>query len=143
MILDLSPLEKALQQLNKSLAYLDSSLAAEDGDLRDQFRAAAIQAFEYTYELGVKMLRRQLEQMAANPAEIRQQAFMDMVRLGAEAGLVKEVSPFHIYRDKRNMTSHTYDESKAEEVLAVMPQFVEDLQFLLTKLKERNHVDQP
>jgi len=42
----------ALAALNASLGHLDSDLAA-DPSLRDQFRAAAIQAFEFTYELAL------------------------------------------------------------------------------------------
>ena len=46
MSLDLSSLRDALAALNASLRYLESDLAADPG-LRDQFRAAAIQAFEF------------------------------------------------------------------------------------------------
>lgn len=138
MKLDLSPFEKALAQLEKSLDYLHSDLALRDSGLREQFRAAAIQAFEYSYELGTKMLRRQLEQIAANPAAIREMAFMDMIRSGAEAGLVQQVPKYRVFREKRNMTSHTYDEAKAEEVLAVLGEFLQEMHFLLGVLERRN-----
>jgi nucleotidyltransferase substrate binding protein (TIGR01987 family) len=111
MKLDISPFEKALSQLEKSLEYLNSDLARQDAGLREQFRAATSQAFAYSYELGTKMLRRQLEQIAANPAEIREKVFMDLIRTGAEAGLVQQVPPYRVFREKRNMTSHTYDEA--------------------------------
>ena len=45
MPLDLTSLRDALSALNTSLSYLGSDLA-KDAGLRDQFRAAAIQAFE-------------------------------------------------------------------------------------------------
>ena len=35
-------------------------------------RASAIQAFEFTYELSVRMIKRYLEQVSANPAEVDQ-----------------------------------------------------------------------
>jgi len=138
MKLDISPFEKALSQLDRSLEYLHSDLAESDDGLREQFRAATIQAFEFSYELGTKMLRRQLEQITPNPAEIRSLAFMDMVRTGAEAGLVRQVPQYRIFREKRNMTSHTYDEAKAEEVLAVLDDFVTEMHFLRDELKRRN-----
>ncbi|MDY6850376.1 MAG: HI0074 family nucleotidyltransferase substrate-binding subunit [Thermodesulfobacteriota bacterium] len=138
MKLDISPFEKALSQLERSLEYLHSDLAESDDGLREQFRAATIQAFEFSYELGTKMLRRQLEQITPNPAEIRSLAFMDMVRTGAEAGLVRQVPQYRIFREKRNMTSHTYDEAKAEEVLAVLDDFVTEMHFLRDELKRRN-----
>ncbi len=138
MKLDISPFEKALSQLERSLEYLHSDLAESDDGLREQFRAATIQAFEFSYELGTKMLRRQLEQITPNPSEIRAMAFMDMVRTGAEAGLVRQVPQYRIFREKRNMTSHTYDEAKAEEVLAVLDDFVVEMHFLRDELKRRN-----
>ncbi len=138
MKLDISPFEKALSQLEKSLGFLHSELARQDADLREQFRAATIQAFEYSYELGIKMLRRQLEQIAANPAEIREMVFMDMIRTGAEAGLVRQVPSYRLFREMRNMTRHTYDEARAEEVLSAMEDFVREMHFLRDELKRRN-----
>lgn len=138
MKIDISPFEKALSQLKRSLGYLHSDLARQDPGLEEQFRAATIQTFEYTYELGIKMLRRQLEQIAANPAGIRQMAFMDMVRTGAEAGLVKDVARYRVYREMRNMTSHTYDEAKANEVLSVLGDFLQEMYFLRDELELRN-----
>ena len=137
-LLDVSPLDKAISQLEQSLGYLHSEMAAQDEGLRAQFRAASIQAFEYTFELGVKMLRRQLEQIVINPAELREMAFMELIRSGAEAGLVRDISRFRIFREKRNITSHTYDEERAEEVVAILADFVQDMRFLLDELKRRN-----
>ncbi len=61
MKIDFSAFEKAIKQLDKSLGFLHSELAQNNPDLYEQFRAAVIQAFEYTFELAIKMLRRQLE----------------------------------------------------------------------------------
>ncbi len=141
MILDLTNLEKALSQLEKSLNYLNSDLARNDSDLRDQFRGASIQAFAFTYELAIKLLRRQLEQIVPSPAELRAMAFMDLVRTGAEAGLVDDVARYRLYRERRNLTSHTYDEERAEEVLSALEPFVADVHHLLTELKRRNPSD--
>ena len=41
------------------MRYLESDAAADPG-LRDQFLAAAIQAFEFTYELSFKFMKRQI-----------------------------------------------------------------------------------
>lgn len=138
MKLDISPFEKAVLQLEKSIRYLRSDMARKDENLREQFRGAVIQAFEYTYELGVKMLRRQLEQIIPNPAETREMNFLDFIRSAAEAGLVKDVPGYRLYREKRNITSHTYDVNKAEEILAVMDDFMLEMRFLLAELKKRN-----
>jgi len=138
MKLDISPLEKALKQLETSMGYLRSDLAAKDPGLHMQFRNSAIQCFEFTYELSYNMIRRQLEQIAGTPPELRQMNFNDFLRTAADAGLVPDVKRFIRYRERRNITSHTYNEKKAEEIIAILDEFVGDVHFVLKELKKRN-----
>ena len=140
MALDLSSLRDALAALDTSLRYLESELAADPG-LRDQFRAAAIQAFEFTYELSFKFMKRQLEQMVSAPVAVDEMSFMQVVRASAEAGLLEEVSRFFEYREARNITSHSYDKRTAERIVAVLPRFALDVHALLQRLEERNRAD--
>jgi len=137
MSLDLSSLRDALAALNASLRYLDSDLAADPG-LKDQFRAAAIQAFEFTYELSFKFMKRQLEQMSPVPSTVDEMTFMQVVRAAAEAGLVADVARFHEYREARNITSHAYDRQKAQRIAAELPRFAVDVGHLLSQLEVRN-----
>jgi nucleotidyltransferase substrate binding protein (TIGR01987 family) len=141
MKIDYTPFEKAIAQLEKSVGFYNSEMADENYDLKEQFRAAVIQAFEYTYELAYKMIRRQLEQIVPNPAELKEISFMDLIRTGKEAGLVREAPNYREYREKRNITSHTYDEDKAEEIISVIDPFLQDMRFLLNELKKRNNVN--
>lgn len=138
MKIDLSAFEKALKQLEKSLTFLHSELSRNNPDLYEQFRAAVIQAFEYSFELAIKMVRRQLEQIVINPGELREMVFMDLMRTAFEAGLVREVTPFKVYRELRNITSHTYDGTQAEKIIAVMEDFREDMDFIINQLRARN-----
>lgn len=137
MKLDLTSLRDALAALEKSLGFLRSDMA-KDPDLREQFRNSAIQCFEFTHEVAFKMLKRQLERMAPDPSRVDAMAYMDIVRSGAEAGLVKNVENFKIYREKRNITSHTHDENKAEGIVAVLGEFRDDIRHLLAELEKRN-----
>jgi nucleotidyltransferase substrate binding protein (TIGR01987 family) len=139
MRLDVSSLEKALSQLDESLSYLRSDLASGDPGLRAQFRAAAIQAFEFTYELAVRMIRRQLAEIAAVPSMLAEMSFRDLIREAADAGLVVDPESFFLYREIRNITAHTYDETVAERVLGVLDGFRKDILVLLRELKRRNH----
>ena len=138
MKLDYSSLESAVAQLQGSFDYLHSDLARDDAGLREQFRAATIQAFEFTYELAVKMVRRQLAQVVANPDALRMIDFADLMRDAAEAGLVRDAPSWMRYREMRNRTSHTYDASRAEETVAAMDEFLRDVRHLLNALGERN-----
>ena len=98
MKLDYSALEDAVAQLQRSFDYLHGDLARTDSGLREQFRAATIQAFEFTYELAVKMIQRQLAQIAANPDALREMDFADRMRDAADTGIVREALPFIRYR---------------------------------------------
>jgi nucleotidyltransferase substrate binding protein (TIGR01987 family) len=137
MALDLTPLRNALEALDKSFAYLNSDLA-KDAGLREQFRAATIQAFEFTYELSFKMLKRRLEAESPSPATLRGETYMFLIRTGAEAGLIPDVARFRHYRGMRNVTSHTYDPKVAEDVIAGMADFLVDVHYLLDQLAARN-----
>lgn len=140
MALDLSSLREALTALETSLRYLRSDLAADPG-LADQFRAASIQAFEFTYELAFKFMKRQLEEIVAVPASIDEMTFMQVVRAAAEAGLLSDVSRFREYREARNITSHSYDRTKAERIASELPRFAADVADLLARLETRNRGD--
>lgn len=138
MVLDFSPLAGAIAQLEKSYAYYHSDLAASDQELAWQFRAASIQAFEYTYELAWKMLKRYLENSLPNPAEVDEMSFPELIRTGSEQGLLLSAWPtWRDFRKARGTTSHTYDEQKAEAVFAIIPAFLADARFLLRRLQER------
>jgi hypothetical protein len=65
-------------------------------------------------------------------------AYMDLIRSGAEAGLIANVARFRDYREKRNITSHTYDQAKAEQIEAILNDFRDDVRHLLAELERRN-----
>lgn len=132
MILDFSSYEKALHSLQRVLDR--SRTVPGDEDIRD----ACIQRFEYTDELAFKMLKRQLEQELPSSDELDHLPFKEVIRVGAERGLIAVPERWFDYRDKRNITSHTYDEEKACEVFAVLADFSADAADLLTRLKNRH-----
>lgn len=132
MKLDFSSYEKAIHSLKR---VLDRSRSVpEDEDIRD----ACIQRFEYTYELAFKMLKRQLEQELPSREELDQLPFKEVIRVGAERGLIAAPERWFDYRNKRNITSHTYDEAKAREVFSVLSDFAADAADLLARLNARH-----
>ena len=138
MKLDISSLKKAFDQLVESLDYLNSEMAINDKGLRNQFRNSAIQCFECTYESAYKMLYKQLLKIVKNPGELKQLTFADFIRTAAEAGLVLDVKRFLNYRIARNLTDHTYDEKKAEQVIAILKEFKNDIAYIIAELNKRN-----
>lgn len=129
MSLDFTPLERAVARLSEGL----SRHQAEPADT--QLRDGLIQRFEFTYDLSHKMLRRALEAAAATPGEIDRMSFPTLVRTGYEQGLLEQGWPaWEAYRKMRNITSHTYDETRASAVVAMIPEFLGEVRFLVDRL---------
>ena len=139
MKLDLTPLDKAITQLEGALNYYGSDLASSDSALKLQLRAAVIQAFEFTYELSFKMIKSHLEQVSENPAQFDEMSFNNILREAFRRRLVQsELSVWKEYRERRRTTSHTYDEDKARMVFESVPDFLLEARYLLDQLHKRN-----
>ena len=139
MKLDLTPLDDAIAQLEEALEYHGSDLASRDPALKLHLRAAAIQAFEFTYELSFKMIKRHLEQASENPARFDEMSFNAIMREAFQRRLVRsELSIWKEYRKLRGTTSHTYDEDKARMVFESVPEFLREARHLRDQLQQRN-----
>lgn len=137
MALDLSAFDRAVAQLQTFYAL--SVQPQEQAVMAEALRMAAIQAFEYSYEISVKMLRRFLEMTEPNPSGLDDATFQGLIRLGSERGLLKSDLPVWMeFRRQRGTTSHAYDEKKAAQVHAAIPAFLADAQFLLAALHRRS-----
>ena len=77
----------------------------------------------------------------SHAAEIDAMNYRMLIRVGAEQGLIGDVPAWFIYRDKRNLTSHTYDAGKAAEVFRILPDFARDARCLLERLRQRGEND--
>jgi len=130
--LDLTPLQKALD----SLLFAIERTEREQPD--DMLRDSVIQRFEYTYELCWKMLKRRLEMDVPSPESVDAMSFRDMIREGAERGMIGDPVAWFDYRQKRNLTTHTYDEAVAKDVYQAALAFASDAQKLLAALRQRN-----
>lgn len=131
--LDLSPLDKAVKRLAEGLARYEKDIT--DTQIRD----GLIQRFEFSYELSHKMLKRHIEAVSANPAEVDAMTFQDLIRTGSEQGLLLSGwDRWREFRQARTDTSHTYDENKALKVVAHLPAFLDEARHLLKQLQERN-----
>ena len=134
--LDLTALRDALASLLRALTRWQAT-ERQDEELRD----ACIQRFEYTFELSWKMLARRLERDLPDARSVDAMSFRDLMRSGGERGLVRDVDAWMVFRDKRNITSHTYNAAKAADVASVIPVFAEHAQELLAQLQARGVSD--
>ena len=128
-----------LTSLNNAISQLEQGLAAYNTDTKDQLkRDGVIQRFEYTYELGHKMLKRFLEATEASSQTIDAMSFPDLIRTASERGLLlRGWDKWSEYRQARGTTSHTSDAKKAAEVFSVIPAFIEDVRHLRDQITKR------
>jgi nucleotidyltransferase substrate binding protein (TIGR01987 family) len=140
MKLDLSSLQKAVESLEKTIKVSEDKTLTKglDEDAKEAIRAGVIQNFEFTYELCWKFMRRWLKENADVEEAEYPRTRKELFRLAARFGLIKEPHAWFSYGDARNLTSHTYDEDKAETVYETAVDFLEDAKYLLERLQERN-----
>ena len=137
-MIDLSAFEKAIAQADEALDFCRSDLATKNPRLALHLRAAAIQAFEFTYELAIKMLKRFLQLNEPNPSIIDEMSFNDLVRRGYEVDLLQaELIAWKQFRKDRGTTSHAYDELKALEVFVGIPAFLVEAKHLCAEITRR------
>lgn len=127
--LDITSFENVLNSLIEILVIYNNN--PSDIIVRD----ATIQRFEYTYSLALKMLTRFINKESKEITYTM--TFNQLIRTANQFGLLSSnLEVWDNYRQKRNLTSHTYDENVAIEVMSVIPSFKDDAKFLLTRLKE-------
>lgn len=136
--LDLAPFRQALASLEDGLDVVrDTAWFTQQNDkVRHTLIAGVIQNFEFVYEISTKMLRRRLEMDALNPSEVDFANFRDVLRIAAEKGLITDVSVWFGYRQMRNITAHTYDHQKAQQVYEGTQAFMLDARHLLARLED-------
>jgi len=127
-----------LAQLELNLRQIDSKVWGDDADLKRTVERGAVQAFEFTYGVAVGLLKRQMEQISPDSGEFGAMRFEDFLRASAAAGLIPNLENFFDYWEKRNLTSHNYNEEVSRQLLAVLNPFAEDMRFLLKQLQDRN-----
>jgi len=128
-----------LSLLARAIERLDEGWQRYQLDISDlQIRDGLIQRFEFTYELCIKTLRRYFEHTADSWARIKAMSFDNFIRHAWDEGVLnEEIKQWRTFREKRNITSHTYNEEKAIEVCAVIPAFLAEAKYLHAAIQER------
>jgi nucleotidyltransferase substrate binding protein (TIGR01987 family) len=132
MDLDISALERAIARLEEAVAAYQSDTS------HSLIRDGLVQRFEFTYDIGHKLLRRYLTANAISPDLISSMNFADVIRIGNEHSLLLRDWPrWKAFRDRRARTSLGYDEAVALEVVAEIPAFLDEARYLRDRLHER------
>lgn len=124
--------------MDDALLQYDSEAVKNNPQLQPHMRAAAIQAFKFTYELSWKMIKRFLETTEPNPEALDALDFSSLIRTANERGLIKsDITVWRKYREYRGTTSHTYSEDKAESIFEHIPEFLDDAKSLHAEILKR------
>ena len=116
-------LDIKLDELKRAIGRLKEALGLPKTDI---IRDSVIQRFEFTVELSWKVLQRHLKSAGISEVLTPKNTFREAARLG----LVSDPEAWIRFVDARNLSSHTYKESLAEEVYAsalILPGFADDL----------------
>jgi len=135
MDLDFTSLHNAIQSLESALRIYDSYISSKDKDLEVArvLKAGVVQNFEFTYELSWKFMMRWIEVNRQSTLGITRR---ELYRYAAENGLIDDVAKWADYNEARNTTSHTYDEEKADFILAKAYTFKDDAIALYNQFTE-------
>ena len=125
-----------LKSLEMAIATLDEIILRYDNENFDNaIRDAVIQRFEYTYSLAVNMIWRYLKLNLANIEDTL--TFNEIIREASKMGLLlSNLEVWTIFRQKRNLSSHTYNENVALDVVSVVKDFQKEVHYLLNQLKK-------
>jgi len=110
---------------------------AEDSGRKPHLRAGLVQSFGFSHELAIRSLRRVLIERAAVAAQVTDLSFNDLLRAGADAGLLDDALGSRRWRELRNRTSHAYDaaQAQAQQIAKASAAFLPEAHALLQRLE--------
>ena len=114
-----------LEAFDKAVTALGRALALPEDDIT---RDASIQRFEFCIELAWKVGKRHMGTAATAPKQV--------IREMGQASLIDDVALWLEAVDKRNLSSHTYNEDLAREVYRFAVGFLPRLEDLRARLSQ-------
>lgn len=124
-----------LESFKNAINSLDSIITRYNKENDIDLRDAVIQRFEYTYSIALKIITRFIKSQSVDT--LHELTFNETIRKANQLGLLKsDLIQWTEFRQKRNLTSHTYDEAVANDVLKIIPLFLDESKFILSKLHE-------
>jgi nucleotidyltransferase substrate binding protein (TIGR01987 family) len=104
--------QQRFSNFRKALNKLSEAVRMDFSGLSELEKEGLIQRFEYTYELAWKTLQDFLRHVGysdiAGPNPVIEQAILD--------GYLSDAAGWKKMKESRELTSHTYDEDKANEI---------------------------
>lgn len=129
--LDLSLLKNSFNTLKE--CYSDFTEQADE-KIKTYIKDSCIKRFEYTYEAAKKIMNKFLKK--EYDKEDKDLTINNIFREMYGLGFINNFENWVEYRQKRNITSHEYDLEKTYTIIEIVPDFIKDVEFFITKLEE-------
>lgn len=125
---------------NMENAYITLKTCYEDyvqnqnSQFIDYISDSCVKRFEYTLETAWKLQKKILQKKYAKPdVEL---TINNVFRYMEGYGFIKSWEVWRDYYKKRNDTAHEYSIVKSRKLLDIIPDFIEDVEYLINKLKD-------
>lgn len=96
----------------------------------DRDKAGAVQAFEFSYEISWKLMKRVLESRGLEVGSPK-----DTFRKAALEKLIDDPEIWFDFLKKKNLTTHTYNEENLDVILSIFDNFSKEMGKLIERIK--------
>lgn len=131
-MIDYSNLEDAQCTLKDSVKALDDYSSCAFFDMLED---SCVKRFEYTLELSWKTMKKILKKVYGKSDD--ELTVNNIFRLMQGYGFILDWQNWKMYYEKRNNTVHEYNLAKSRDLIKIIPQFLQDTDFFINKLKEK------
>lgn len=129
--LNLNVLKKSLETLKDCYKDLTEQ---KDEKIKTYIKDSCVQRFEYTYETAKKIMNKFLKK--EYDKQEKDLTINNIFREMFALGLIKNFEHWAGYREKRNLTSHEYNIELTYPIIDIVPEFIEDVDFLTESLEK-------
>ena len=108
-------------------------LLQTDEKIQTYIKDSCIKRFEYTYECAKKIMNKYLKKEYDKPD--KELTINNIFREMYGLGFIKNFDNWILYREKRNVISHEYNLKETYDIVKIIPDFIEDVRYLIEKLE--------
>ena len=135
-MLDITNLEYAYNTLNECYTDYKNN---PDSEFIQYISDSCVKRFEYTLETAWKLVKKILiKKYGKSDKEL---SMNNIFRFMQGYGYTQNWENWKEYYEKRNSTAHEYNIQKSRNLISLVPKFLNDTEFLISKLKEDDNVD--
>lgn len=127
--LDIEALRKTKTSLEK--AYRIYLKGSDDEEMCAIYADSCVKRFEYTFETAWKTMKKYFKLQYSKKEE--ELTMNNIFRFMESYGFTKNWIDWRDYYSKRNNTAHEYSIEKSRNLIEIIPDFIESVNFLLEK----------